>query len=129
VDEPSVILSNGTRVRTNAGAAHTPQAERGLLVASKHLETRRPDTAGVICGFVAGHGGDVYWVAHLGNPCTAAYGWWEFDLAPVNNPCSTCNGHGMDEPASRAASLWTACAACSGTGEACGTTAAAKRCG
>ena len=117
MQEPSVILSNGTRVRTTDRATHTPEAELGLLVSPKHLETRKPLTAGVICGWVAGHGGDVYWVAHLGAPCTAVYGWWEFELEPPKNPCTACKGHGMDEQASREAGRWSPCAACGGTAE------------
>jgi hypothetical protein len=118
MDEPTVILSNGTRVRTTVEAKHAPDAERGLLIEPRHLVVRRPNAAGVICGFVAGHGGDVYWVAHLGDPCTAAYGWWEFELELPKYPCGACNGHGMDEAASRAARCWMPCIACDGKGEA-----------
>jgi hypothetical protein len=81
VREPEEILKNGTRVVTSAHLEST----RGLLVVTHRLEMRRPNVRGTIAGWVAGHGGDVYWVRHDGDDANivAPYGWGEFELEPV----------------------------------------------
>lgn len=113
MEEPEYILEGGTRVRTNKVLSSTG----GFLVAEKHMEVRKPDTVGVITGIVGGHGGDVYWVAQIGDPCLAAYGWMEFELEPVKDPCPACEGTGIDWSVSKVASLCTACAVCHGGAE------------
>jgi hypothetical protein len=113
MQEPEYILTNGTRIRTAARLTDKP----GYSVTPRHLEFRRADTVGVITGVVAGHGGDVYWVAHLDATATAAYGWDEFELDPAKNPCKVCQGMGFDWEASKPASRGIACAACRGTAE------------
>jgi hypothetical protein len=111
--EPEYILNPGTRVLTHGHL----DSIGGMLIASRHLEMRRPSVIGVVTGIVAGHGGDVYFVMHLGDPCSAAYGFMEFELAPAKEPCPTCKGTGIDWPVSKANTLATACPACGGTAE------------
>ena len=113
MDEPETILDFFTRVRTSSPLGSTG----GFLIGDKHMAMRKPGAIGAICGIVAGHGGDVYWVAHVGDTAKAAYGWMEFELAPPVDPCPTCKGSGIDWPTSAATSLCTACPACSGTAE------------
>jgi len=113
MDEPSTILDSGTRIRTNKVLTSTG----GFLIAQKHLDVRKPDVIGVIMGIVGGHGGDVYWVAHIGDTCRAAYGWMDFELEPAKDPCLTCNGTGIDWETSHATSRCTACAVCHGEAE------------
>src|SRR5271166_3569941 len=112
MQQPEFILNPFTRVLTNQ-----LYSTGGFLITQKHLDTRKPDTVGAITGIVAGHGGDVYWVAHLGDPCTAAYGWEEFELAPATKPCPECQGTGIDWKTSHATSHCTACSNCKGTAE------------
>ncbi len=69
MQQPEVILAGGTRIRTHGSM---PREGGGFMITERHLEVRKSDTVGVISGFVGGHGGDVYWVAHIGDPCTAA---------------------------------------------------------
>jgi hypothetical protein len=113
MDQPKYILKHKTRIKTNPVIDST----RGMLIAPKHLDVRRTNTVGVVCGIVGGHGGDVYFVAQLGDSCMAAYGWWEFELAPANNPCATCEGTGIDWKTSHDTSECTACQNCHGTAE------------
>jgi hypothetical protein len=79
LDEPRYILEDGTRVRTHAVLDDDTQ---GMIIAARHLEARRSNTVGVIAGYVAGHGGDVYWVRHSEGDAVAAYGFMEFELEP-----------------------------------------------
>jgi hypothetical protein len=116
VNEPEAILPQNTRVQTCSMLLSTG----GWFVREKHLEVRKPDAIGVICGVVGGHGGDVYWVDHIGDPCMAAYGWREFNLAPAQDPCPVCKEGGFDWVASHAKNIGTACSACGGTAEKAG---------
>lgn len=111
--EPEYILKNGTRIRTSDPLDSTA----GFMITEKHLEARKPGAVGVITGVVGGHGGDVYWVAHVGDNVTAAYGWMEFELEPAKDPCPTCEGMGLDNELSKAQSRWVACRVCNGTAE------------
>lgn len=105
MNQPEFILENDTRVRT-----HESLNGAGMMINSRHMVQRRPNTLGVICGIVGGHGGDVYWVGHLGDPCVAAYSWDEFELEPAKDPCPACRGTGL-EPG------FSACPACGGSAE------------
>ena len=113
MQEPSVILANLTRIRTSERLDGTG----GMLISEHHLSQRKPNAIGAICGIVGGHGGDVYFVAHLGATSMAAYGWWEFDLAPAVSPCGECKGSGIDWNTSHAKTLCTPCSSCKGTAE------------
>ncbi len=112
MNEPKTILASGTRIKTDKTLGSTS----GIFV-REALALRRPDTFGVIQGFVGGHGGDIYWVAQIGDHRPTVYGWHEFELAPAANPCPTCKGGGIDFPTSAEKKLCTACPACEGTGE------------
>jgi hypothetical protein len=81
LDEPKYILEDGICVRTHAVLGAT----KGMIIAARHLEARRPNTVGVIAGYVAGHGGDVYWVRHSEGDVVAAYGFMEFELEPCGD--------------------------------------------
>jgi hypothetical protein len=45
----------------------------GMLIAEKHLSVRRLGAVGEITGYVAGHGGDVWWVHHWDTDQVGAY--------------------------------------------------------
>ena len=76
MNEPRFVLSPGTKIKTHDYLGGTG----GLLIKDKHLEARKTKAPGVIRGFVAGHGGDVYWVQHDEEEVAAAYGFREFEL-------------------------------------------------
>jgi DnaJ-class molecular chaperone len=59
----------------------------------------------------------VYWVAHVGDSCTAAYGWQEFELEPATDPCPECKGTGIDWTTSHETSRCTPCSTCRGAAE------------
>lgn len=40
------------------------QSTAGLMVTHTALSNRHPSAEGVECGYVGGHGGDVWWVLH-----------------------------------------------------------------
>lgn len=42
----------------------TLQSTAGLMVTHAALRNRRSSADGVECGYVGGHGGDVWWVLH-----------------------------------------------------------------
>jgi len=65
----------GLIVRTNKRLGKTI----GFSVVQKHLDARKPNKAGVISGYVPGHGGDVWWVKH-NDGTTGAYVYNEFRL-------------------------------------------------
>ena len=109
MDEPKVIIKSGTRIQTQHINSES------LFVSQKHIDARKSEAIGVITGIVGGHGGDVYWVAHIGDTCMAAYGWWEFELAPVTDPCDACEGTGIDWEASQKMKFCTPCATCHGS--------------
>ena len=67
----------GTRVRT----ADKLDDARGMMVAPKYIECRRCGITGVVKGYVPGHGGDVWWVAHDGTADVGAYCYTE--ITPV----------------------------------------------
>lgn len=77
-----VVSTVDRRVRTNAKLGSTS----GFLVADKHMNSRRPDALGIVTGYVAGHGGDVFWVRHEEGPSdtnpspVAAYMFNEFEF-------------------------------------------------
>ena len=113
--EPEYILEPYTRIRTDKTLGSTA----GFMIGPKAMSQRVPDTIGVISGIVPGHGGDVYFVSHIGATGMAAYGWQEFELEPKAEPaCEDCHGSGMDFPASAKAAMGTACEWCKGTGSA-----------
>ncbi len=66
----------GRRVRTHEKLETT----QGMLVTPRHLNGRRPDTLGIVTGWVPGHGGDAYWVRHAEGPSSA-------DPSPVAAYC------------------------------------------
>jgi hypothetical protein len=75
--EPEFVLNPGTKVKVHDAL----KAPIGMLIKPEVLKRRTPGVSGLICGYVPGHGGDVYWVRHDGDEDTgSAYGWWEFEL-------------------------------------------------
>lgn len=74
--EPEYVLKNGTRVRTHDVLG----SERGMMIDAIHVRARRPAINGTIVGVVSGHGGDVYWVEHVGHAAPAAYWFTEFEV-------------------------------------------------
>lgn len=113
MEEPKYVLSYPQRIRTHATLGSTA----GWFVPEHALAQRRPDAVGCICGIVAGHGGDVYWVAHEGSKGRVPYGWQEFELEPMPDaPCSACEGSGIDFPTSAKTGVGTACSLCGGSG-------------
>jgi hypothetical protein len=53
---------------------------KGMFVKDKHLRVRRERMVGTVLGWVTGHGGDVWWVQHLGYDEIGAYCYTEFEL-------------------------------------------------
>ena len=74
MQEPAEILSPGTKIVTDKVLGSTA----GIFVRPLYLEARRPNAKGTIKNWVAGHGGDVYWVEHE-DGAIAVYGWMEFE--------------------------------------------------
>ncbi len=67
-------ITRGLRVKV-----HTLGSTAGMLIAEKNLVVRREGAIGTIEGYVAGHGGDVWWVRHEDPPYDAgAYSFTEF---------------------------------------------------
>jgi hypothetical protein len=66
----------GLSVKTSFNLGST----RGMLIAQKHLDARKPNAEGVIKGWVPGHGGDVWWVEHK-DGSVGAYSFDEFNPA------------------------------------------------
>lgn len=52
---------------------------KGMMIAAKYLNARRPNCGGTIRGYVGGHGGDVWWVEHAPDD-VAAYAYNEFEV-------------------------------------------------
>ena len=75
MDEPREVLKPGTIIRTHDVLGGTT----GLLIKAEAIEARRSGATGIIGGYVAGHGGDIYWVKH-DDGVVSAYGWREFNL-------------------------------------------------
>jgi hypothetical protein len=69
----------GLRVRTNAKVAE-PGATTGMLIKPEYLEARKVGAVGTVHSYVAGHGGDVWFVDHE-DGSVGAYGFPELDAA------------------------------------------------
>lgn len=54
----------GMKVRINC----QPDNTAGFLIVKDLLANRKAETTGVLYGYVAGHGGDVWYVIHEGTP-------------------------------------------------------------
>lgn len=67
----------GMKVRTVAVLGATT----GMLIGEEYLAARRPDCEGQLLNYVAGHGGDVWWVRHEHHD--AAYVFTEFEPVPA----------------------------------------------
>lgn len=100
MEEPKTLLEQGTLIKTGPGPL---EDAGGFLVAQRFCDTRSVNTDGVILGWVAGCGGDVYWVFHgdelpepdsIDDSDVSVYGWWEFDIRnpdqsiPLESVCS-----------------------------------------
>ena len=75
MQEPAYILSPGTKIVTDKMLGSTA----GIFVLPHYLAARRAGVKGVIRNWVAGHGGDIYWVEHE-DGSIAVYGWMEFEF-------------------------------------------------
>lgn len=85
------IIRPGLRVRTKE-----LEPPVGFLISEQALRNRRAGFTGTVYGYVAGHGGDVWWVVHdgartvvgeNGGECwspedVAPYGLGELEVAP-----------------------------------------------
>ena len=69
-------VENGLRVKTTELGEIT-----GMLIAAKYLAVRAAGITGVVQGYVAGHGGDVWWVKHDDSGDVGAYVFNEFEPA------------------------------------------------
>lgn len=78
-----VSIESGMRVRTRTALGTT----RGLAVAMRYLDARRPGAEGMVQNCVPGHGGDVYWVEH-GPGDVGAYSVEELEV-PTEDVTST----------------------------------------
>jgi hypothetical protein len=113
--QPHYLLDSRTRIRTHAVLGDT----MGFLITERHLSQRKPNAVGAISGIVGGHGGDVYFVTHVGDSAMAVYSFDEFELEPAADPiCQECLGSGIDFPASHTSKVGTACGVCGGSGSA-----------
>jgi len=71
----------------------TLDSTAGMLIKEKYLNNRRANVEGILWGYVAGHGGDVWWVVHQFDDKSApieatvgVYGIREFDaIANLEN--------------------------------------------
>lgn len=68
---------------------------RGFMVHPKHMAARRSSTRGVYRGYVAGHGGDVWWIEHE-DGTVGAYCYTE--LAPLTPASPESPGAGAPSP-------------------------------
>lgn len=76
MEEPKEILGDGTKIVTDKVLGSTS----GILVKPQYLNARRANAVGTVKSWVAGHGGDIYWVEHDDDKTIAVYGWMEFEL-------------------------------------------------
>ena len=90
MNEPTYILDSGTKIVTDKRLGSTS----GIFVRPQYIEARRPSAKGVIKNWVAGHGGDIYWVEHE-DGAIAVYGWmeFEFDTGQLDLPFPTGEVH------------------------------------
>lgn len=77
MEQPEYVLASGVKICTHEALHPTT----GMLIKREYLDRRRPGATGTIKGYVAGHGGDIYWVEHEDDKSVSAYGWMEFELA------------------------------------------------
>lgn len=67
----------GLKVKTSSHLESTT----GMLIPKLRLDLRKPDVLGEVAGYVAGHGGDVWWVKHVGTNDLAPYIFTELEPA------------------------------------------------
>ena len=72
----------GLRVRTAEALGSTT----GMLIVKDALDDRKEGVTGTVMGFVAGHGGDVWWIRHDNNGKVAPYSFTELDPSDVPEP-------------------------------------------
>jgi hypothetical protein len=53
-------IKEGLRVKTVMALGNT----KGMFIKQEYLNARQPNKEGTVLGYVAGHGGDVWWVEH-----------------------------------------------------------------
>jgi hypothetical protein len=54
----------------------------GMLIQPRHLDCRKEGVTGTVKGWVPGHGGDVWWVAHDNSDDVGAYVFNEMEPTP-----------------------------------------------
>ena len=69
-------IKPGIRVRTTK-----LRDTKGFLVKHQHLACRKAGVSGTVRGYVAGHGGDVWWVKHDDSEDVGAYSYTELEAA------------------------------------------------
>ena len=74
-------VRDGMKVKTN----HRLRDTRGMLIKPDNLLERRCDSEGTIEGYVAGHGGEVWWVRHSDGKA-APYIYDEFEELTEDTP-------------------------------------------
>ena len=68
-------IETGMKVKTAAELEDT----REMLINPRHLECRKAGITGTVKGYVPGHGGDVWWVAHDDSDDVGAYCYTELE--------------------------------------------------
>ena len=86
-------IKDGLKVRT------TKLGEtKGFLIAPRHLDCRKAGIAGTVSGYVAGHGGDVWWVKHDDSAEIGAYCFTELETVATPNDPKLSDGGGWRGP-------------------------------
>ena len=57
------LPKHATKVKIKANILPSEKCE-GFLVNQKHINSRRPKDKGIYVGWVAGGGGDLWWIKH-----------------------------------------------------------------
>ena len=82
MQEPDCIPANGTKLKITD--LETSESFLNTLCVPEYRKAmrRKDDNPVLMAGYVAGHGGDIWWCQHS-NGDVAPYGWTELELAEV----------------------------------------------
>ena len=70
IEFKDVVSAVGTKVKTEL---NKKRGTKGMLIRQDYLDNRKDKITGTVRGYVAGHGGDVWWVEHDEDKKVAAY--------------------------------------------------------
>ena len=92
MNEPESIPANGTKLRV-VNMWTDESYLKALFVPEYRKAMRRAGEVVEMAGYVAGHGGDVWWCRHA-NGDVAPYGWaeLEYELNPTGQAADHKNG-------------------------------------